>query len=125
MVMKREFDLQQLSVSELRQLRDEAREQLRRRQFQRDWEASWGDLRGRVIDREESIEAILANPTEEERQRWAGKSPEEIRDDINRYLDGKEDEHIEGMKLVAEVDGISREIHIEASPRLARYGRRR
>ncbi|MFC1727600.1 hypothetical protein ACFL0Y_03705 [Patescibacteria group bacterium] len=123
--MSQEFNLGKMSDWELQRLRNEAAQEGRKRQFRRDWDDSWRDLRGRVIDREGAIGNILADPTEEESQRWLGMTSEEIKDDINRYLDRKEDEHISGMRLVAEVDQISREIHIESSPRLARYRRPR
>jgi hypothetical protein len=122
--MAREIDLSSMSIIELQQLRQEVEREESKKRFELDWEESWNDLKGKVFKREEAIEAILSSPSEEETKRWAGLTHDEIVEDINIYLDIKEDEHIGQYRLVAEIDSIAREMHINSSPRLAQYRRK-
>ena len=100
------------------------REAERKEEFLKDWEASWEDLQSKVIKRKESIERILAEPTEEEKKRWERMTDEEIRADINEYLDKKAAAYIRRMKLVASVDQGAFVTHIDSSSKLERWRRK-
>lgn len=95
--------------------------ELKRRQFQAAWEASWQDFRGKVFDRKEATVNILAHPTAEEQQRWIGMTPDQIKADIETYVDRKEQEQIAAWRFVAEIDSIARDLHIQSSPGLAGF----
>ena len=113
--------IEEMPSWQLEQLRRDAGKELRRRAFEEDWEASWRDLEGKVVDREQATQNILAQPTIEERERWAGMTPEEVRRDIGHHLDEQEKIAIGQMRFVAEIDTIARQTHIALSPRLRRY----
>lgn len=51
----------------------------------------------KVIDLEESIDKVLEDPTEEEKERWKGMTREEIREDIESYIRSYAEER--GIKL--------------------------
>lgn len=99
----------------------DAADQLNGRRLRSAWDESWRDLRGEIIDYEESMKRIRDDPTDEERERWKGMAEEEITADIMNYLREKEIERINGLRLVAEVDELAREVHIHKSSRLSRF----
>lgn len=114
-------NLQGLPDWKLEELHREVNEEARRRQFKRDWEASWKDLEARCVNVDQAVQNILESPTEEERRRWVGKTPEQIRTEIEKHVKDKASEHVGQLRFVAELDEIARQMHIEVSPRLAPY----
>jgi hypothetical protein len=116
-------DLSNLTEGDLRENRRAADEELRRREKKGEWDDSWKDLQGRVVDREVSVNNILAHPTEEEQKRWQGMTDEERLADVNRYLDRAERKRIDHLRTVAEIDDFAQKQHINTSPPLRRWRR--
>jgi len=106
-----------LTDQELQKMGAGGRVELARRRFQRNWELSWQDLEGQVLDREQTRANIKAAPTPEELARWAGMSPEQIDAEIDRHMNHEEKKQIGYLRSVAEIDSIAGLMHRRGSRR--------